>query len=232
MPCGSRWQRRGKVPTSAVMARLISWMTKKASFVAKRMSAQVDMSTAPPMQPPWIAMMTGMRASSRQLKVFCRRRASARSDRRARPSSRGALLAEAATPCPSVNTERSMPAEKCLPVDEMTMTRAAASSLMAFTMAGSSFQKARFMVLNTSGRFRRMWAILSLVSTSKQVQAVMAGRPQGGRMADAAFIAWGGGVPNRACFPCWTGGPQAPINPASRAICAAGLGSSVGRAAD
>ena len=38
------------------------------------MSQALVMSTAPPMQPPWIAAITGMRASSRQEKASCSRR--------------------------------------------------------------------------------------------------------------------------------------------------------------
>ena len=64
---------------------------------------------------------------------------------------------------PSVKTDRSMPAEKCLPVDEMTMQRARALSLMSATMAGSSCQKARFMALSLSGRFSLMCATWSAI---------------------------------------------------------------------
>ena len=87
---------------------------------------------------------------------------------RARPVSARAAPSPP-TPCPSVNTDKSMPAEKCLPVEEMTIARAEASSLISFTIAGSSFQNARVMVLNASGRFSWMCATLSLVSTLKQV---------------------------------------------------------------
>ena len=38
-------------------------------------------------------------------------------------------------------------------VDDSTIARAEASSLIWFTMAGSSFQNARVMVLKASGRF-------------------------------------------------------------------------------
>ena len=44
-----------------------------------------------------------------------------------------------------------MPAEKCLPVEEMTIARAVASSLILFTISGSSFQNARVMVLKRVG---------------------------------------------------------------------------------
>ena len=53
------------MPTSAVIPMLISWMQKKASSVAYRMSHAVTMSTAPPMQPPWTAARTGIRAFSK-----------------------------------------------------------------------------------------------------------------------------------------------------------------------
>ena len=64
-----------------------------------------------------------------------------------------------------------MPAEKCLPVDEMTMQRARALSLMSRTMAGSSFQKSRIIEFIASGRLSWMWATLSSMLTSKQVQS-------------------------------------------------------------
>ena len=48
-----------------------------------------------------------------------------------------------------------MPAVKCLPVEEMTMTRALAFSLMSFTIAGSSFQNARTMLFMASALLER-----------------------------------------------------------------------------
>ena len=60
-----------------------------------------------------------------------------------------------------------MPAQKCLPVEEMTMQRARALSSISFTMAGSSFQKARIIEFIASGRFSRMWATPPSIVTSK-----------------------------------------------------------------
>ena len=51
------------------------------------------------------------------------------------------------------------------------MQRARALSLMSRTMAGSSFQNARFMEFIASSRFMRMWATPSSRVTSKQVHS-------------------------------------------------------------
>ena len=67
----------------------------------------------------------------------------------------------------SANIEVSRPDEKCGPVEEITITRARALWSMSSTMAGSSSQKARIMLLRFSGRFRRMWAMWSAIETSK-----------------------------------------------------------------
>ena len=111
------------------------------------------MSTAPPMQPPWMAASTGMRACSSTLKVPCNCRAVSRSWARRRPCS-----VERAAPSegrsrslnapPPVKTDRSIPAEKCLPVDEITMARARPSALIARTISGSSVQNSGIIELS------------------------------------------------------------------------------------
>jgi hypothetical protein len=65
-----------------------------------------------------------------------------------------------------------MPAQKCLPVDEMTMARAERSASMPRTIVGSSDQKAGVMVLSSSGRFSWRWATLSEMETSKHSYTV------------------------------------------------------------
>ena len=57
---------------SAASPTLISSIIKKASFVHNLKSAAVTKSIPPPIQPPWIAAITGKRAASRQLVAFCR----------------------------------------------------------------------------------------------------------------------------------------------------------------
>eukprot|EP01035_Chromulina_nebulosa_P027680 gene27681-36434_t len=68
-----------------------------------------------------------------------------------------------------------MPAQKCLPVEEITMQRARALSLMSRTMAGSSDQNALFMVFIASGRFIWICATWSSIDTLKQVQTAVSG---------------------------------------------------------
>ena len=60
-----------------------------------------------------------------------------------------------------------MPDEKCGPVDEITITRARAFWSMSSMIRGSSSQNARIMLLRLSGRLSTMWAILSVIVTSK-----------------------------------------------------------------
>ena len=50
-------------------------------------------------------------------------------------------------------TDKSMPAEKCFPVDEITITLANASWSIAVMISGSSSQKALIMLFNFLGRF-------------------------------------------------------------------------------
>ena len=60
-----------------------------------------------------------------------------------------------------------MPAVKCLPVEESTITRASPASLSSFTSAGSSRQNAGVIVFMASGRFMRRCATPSFSSSSK-----------------------------------------------------------------
>ena len=147
---------------SAVMPMLISCTTKNASALAYRRSAAVARSSAPPMQPPWTATSTGTRAFSSAVAVHCSVFTVLRVRACRRPSS------ASPSSCPPANTDRSMPAQKCLPVLEITMARAEASRLMPVTISGSSLQNSGTMVLSSSGRESRTWATWSEISTSKQ----------------------------------------------------------------
>jgi len=86
----------------------------------------------------------------------------------ARP--RSSVEAAAAVPadCPDVNTDRSMPPEKCLPVEEITITRARALASMSRTIPGSSCQNSGTIVFSSSPRLSWMWAMLSAKATVKQ----------------------------------------------------------------
>ena len=132
------------------------------------MSAAHTMSTAPPMQPPWIATSTGTRARSSAVKLSCSRLTNndiVALRRPGSPSIDRPLL---------VNTDRSIPALKCLPVEEMTIARTSPESLSSPISCGSSVQNAGIMVFNASGRFNCTWATLSFVVTSKQVSSISA----------------------------------------------------------
>ena len=128
-----------------------------------------------------------MRASSRQLKQSCSQRMWWRWPSAAMKRS-GAAPPSAFEVPPPPNTARSMPAEKCLPVDEMTMQRARTLSLMSRTITGSSFQKARIMLLKASGRFSLMCATPPSISTSKQVQGPSAGMAEAGVVLALAAV--------------------------------------------
>src|SRR4051812_48876240 len=146
------------------------------------------MSTAPPMQPPWMAAITGMRALSSAVKLSCSISAVSRRRARWRPASADRFFSPSPEPppeptsLPPVNTARSMPAEKCLPVEDKTMARAQPSALMPLMISGSSIQNAGTMVLSSSGRLSCTWATWSLSLTSKQVYP-MGPRLRAGRVA-------------------------------------------------
>jgi len=61
-----------------------------------------------------------------------------------------------------------MPPEKCLPVEEMTMTRAFALVSMSRMISGNSRQNSGTMVLSSSPRLSWTCAIWSAISTLKQ----------------------------------------------------------------
>jgi hypothetical protein len=63
-----------------------------------------------------------------------------------------------------------MPALKCLPVLEITSTRASPVLWMCESAASSSRQKAGCMVFIASGRFSTRWAMCPLVVRVKQVR--------------------------------------------------------------
>ena len=115
------------------------------------MQQAVTMSTAPPMQPPWIAAITGMRRVSSLVKVACI--SVSRSNIALRPS---AELSSMAIAPPKVSS--AMPALKCLPVEEITSARAWPSRCNCVNTSSSSRQNAGFMVFIASGRLSRRWA--------------------------------------------------------------------------
>ncbi len=78
------------------------------------------MSTAPPMQPPWMAQITGMRRASIFVNVACM--SVSRSKMAARPSG---LWSSMVIAPPKVSS--AMPALKCLPVLLITSARAVPS---------------------------------------------------------------------------------------------------------
>ena len=64
---------------------------------------------------------------------------------------------------------RSIPAEKCLPVEDTTRARTVPSLSSSRTASGSSVQNSRVIVLSSSGRLKRRWATLPTLSISKVV---------------------------------------------------------------
>ena len=104
-----------------------------------------------------------MRARSSALNDSWKTSAACRIRLRARPGSSSLALAPLslcafATPPSPWKTARSMPAVKCLPVDDSTIARASPSSESRFTISGSSRQKAGVIELSACGRQSRSWA--------------------------------------------------------------------------
>ena len=132
------------------------------------MQQAVTMSTAPPMQPPWMAAMTGMRNSSSKVKVCCM--SVSRSYTAERPS---ALLSSIWMALPKVC--RSMPALKCLPVLEITSARAVPALWISVSTSCSSRQKVGCMVFIASGRLSTRWATWPSVVREKQFSLFMGG---------------------------------------------------------
>src|SRR5574343_234430 len=126
------------------------------------MQQAVTMSTAPPMEPPWMAAITGMRSCSSRVKVCCM--SVSKSKMAARPSARVSSMLMA---LPKVC--RSMPAEKCLPVLEITKARAVPSLCSWLRTSCSSRQKVGFMVFMASGRQSTRWATCASVVREKQL---------------------------------------------------------------
>ena len=81
------------------------------------MQQAVTMSTAPPIQPPWMAAITGIRRRSSLVKVDCM--SVNKSKMAARPSGLWSSIWMA-----PANVSSAIPALKCLPVLLMTSTRA------------------------------------------------------------------------------------------------------------
>ena len=145
------------------------------------------MSTAPPMQPPWMAMMTGMRRLSMRLKVACM--SVSRSKMAARPSGLWSSMVMAP---PKVSS--AMPALKCLPVLLMTSARASPVLFSWASTSSSSRQKVGCMVFMASGRFSTRWATWLSMLSEKQVKGgVFMGRHcrPGGRRCVVAWVTWG-----------------------------------------
>jgi hypothetical protein len=129
------------------------------------MQQAVTMSTAPPMQPPWMAAITGIRSVSSFVKVACM--SVSRSKIAARPSG---LLSSSAIAPPKVSS--AMPALKCLPVDEITRARAWPSRCRAVSTSSSSRQKVGCIVLSAPGWLSTRWATASCRISEKHCMEV------------------------------------------------------------
>jgi hypothetical protein len=168
-PCGTIFGKRCRTPRSAAMPIEISWTVKNASALQTRMSQAVARSRAPPMQPPWIAQTIGKRASSSALKQSMRRRSDSWKARRSR-----GVVAASASSLPA-KTSSDMPAEKCLPVDEITIARVAPSSPRRRTASRTAGKNAGVIVFRRSGRFSCRWATpFSCESSKNSVRSIMA----------------------------------------------------------
>src|SRR5450830_2060620 len=119
------------------------------------MQQAVTMSTAPPMQPPWMATITGMRKVSRRVKVACM--SVNRSNTAARPSGLWSSMLMA-----PAKVSSDMPALKCLPVLEITNARACPSRFNWSSTSSSSRQNVGCMVFKASGWFSTRWAMWSV----------------------------------------------------------------------
>ena len=141
----------------------ISCTVKNASALQTRMSQAVARSSAPPTQPPWIAQITGKRASSSALKQSI----SWRSDSWNASRARGVAVASSASPLPK--TSSAMPAQKCRPVDEITSARVSPPAMPSpRTASRSAGKNGGDIVLSRSGRLSWRWATRSCVSRLKK----------------------------------------------------------------
>ena len=100
------------------------------------------------MQPPWIAAITGKRALAIALNDSCNLRSCWRNRSRAITSP---VLSGGAPSAPGMNTDKSIPAEKCLPVDDSTATRVPPASSNSRNTRGISAQNGRVMLFMRSG---------------------------------------------------------------------------------
>src|SRR3990167_9436562 len=149
------------------------------------MQAAVTMSTAPPMQPPWMAQITGKRRASIFVNVACM--SVSRSKMAARPSGLWSSMAMA-----PLNVSSAMPALKCLPVLLMTSARAVPSVWSFVSTSSSSRQKVGCMVFIASGRLSTRWATWSSVELrKKQVGVFIGGLVSGGSGGMAFTVARG-----------------------------------------
>jgi Lysophospholipase len=113
------------------------------------------------MQPPCTAQTIGKRASSRAVKQSM----SLRSDSWKLSRSRGVVAASARS-LPA-KTSSDMPAEKCLPVDEITIARVCPASLSERTASRTAGKNAGVIVFMRSGRLSCRWATPSSCDSAK-----------------------------------------------------------------
>lgn len=121
------------------------------------------------MQPPWTAQTIGKRASSRALKQSISRRSDSWK------ASRSRAVAVPTTSSVPAKTSSDMPAEKCLPVDEITSARVAPASSSPRTASRTAGKNAGVIVFSRSGRLRRRWATLPECDSSKNSLVLMGG---------------------------------------------------------
>ena len=143
------------------MPIVISCTVKNASALHRRMSHAVARSRPPPTQPPCIAQIAGKLASSRALKQSISRRSDSWKASRSRAEPVRSAAGSAA------KTSSAMPAQKCLPVDEITRARVAASLPRRRTASRTSGKKSSVIVFMRSGRLSFMCATPSSCESSK-----------------------------------------------------------------
>ena len=134
---------------SAAIPMFTSWMQKKASLVANLKSAAVAMSNPPPIQPPWIPHITGILSFSSLDKFSW---SSIATLYRTSPDlALSGLLSFLVSPDPRVpKLARSMPAQKCFPVEDKIKTRREVSFFISSRTLGNSYQKFNVILLKSS----------------------------------------------------------------------------------
>ncbi len=110
-----------------------------------------------------MAAITGILAFSKHEMVCCKSKVPLNADSFLIPKCAFGVLGLGA------KLAKSIPAQKCFPCAERTITLALASFDIESTKLGSSDQKALFIELNSSGLHISMWAILSFISHLKQL---------------------------------------------------------------